>query len=153
MFNFHFDTVAGLLVVLIILGVISHNSAITISACILLIMQQTALAAALPWVTRHGLHIGIIILTIGVLSPLVSGKILLPELKELLTNWELLTAIAVGVFVAWLGGKGVSLMTLQPTLVAGLMIGTVIGVAFFKGIPVGPLIAAGILALCLDIIR
>ncbi|MEC0140976.1 DUF441 family protein, partial [Paenibacillus macerans] len=35
----------------------------------------------------------------------------------------------------------------QPTVVAGLLIGTVLGVAFFRGVPVGPLIAAGILSL------
>lgn len=112
-------------------------------------MQQTALATYLPWVMRNGLSIGIIILTIGVLSPLVAGKIQLPEVNELMTNWKLWMAIVVGIFVAWLGGKGVNLMTLQPALVTGLLIGTVIGVAFFKGIPVGPLIAAGILALIL----
>ena len=35
----------------------------------------------------------------------------------------------------------------QPVLVAGLLIGTIIGVSFLGGIPVGPLIAAGILAI------
>lgn len=153
MFNLHFDMVAGLLIVLIALGVISHNNAITISACVLLIMQQTALAAYIPWIVRHGLNIGIIILTIGVLSPLVSGKIQLPELSELVTNWKLLAAIVIGVFVAWLGGKGVNLMMGQPVLITGLLIGTVLGVTFFKGVPVGPLIAAGMLALILNIIE
>ena len=51
--------------------------------------------------------------------------------------------------VAWLAGKGVPLMGEQPILVTGLLIGTIIGVAFLGGIPVGPLIAAGILALLL----
>ncbi|MGV8429073.1 DUF441 family protein [Pseudomonas aeruginosa] len=41
------------------------------------------------------------------------------------------------------------LMGEQPILVTGLLIGTIIGVAFLGGIPVGPLIAAGILALLL----
>ena len=59
----------------------------------------------------------------------------------------MLLAIVVGVVVAWLAGKGVPLMGEQPVLVTGLMVGTIIGVAFLGGIPVGPLIAAGILAL------
>ena len=37
----------------------------------------------------------------------------------------------------------------QPRVVPGLIVGTVLGVAFLKGIPVGPLIAAGILSLFL----
>jgi uncharacterized membrane protein (DUF441 family) len=32
-------------------------------------------------------------------------------------------------------------------VIGGLLIGTVIGVAFFRGVPVGPLIAAGIVSL------
>lgn len=140
------NAVALLLVVLIVLGLISQNSAVTISAAVLLIMQQTLLSKYIPWVDQYGLKIGIIILTIGVLSPLVSGRISLPELSGLL-NWQMVLSIVAGVLVAWLGGRGVSLMGGQPVLVTGLLIGTVIGVAFFKGVPVGPLIAAGILSL------
>lgn len=36
-------------------------------------------------------------------------------------------------------------MTADPEVVASLMVGTIIGVVFFKGVPVGPLIASGIL--------
>ena len=41
-------------------------------------------------------------------------------------------AIAVGVIVSWLGGRGVTLMGSQPQLVAGLLVGTVLGVALFR---------------------
>lgn len=142
------NSVALLLVVLIVLGLVSQNSAVTISAAVLLIMQQTLLSKYLPFVDQYGLKIGIIILTIGVLAPLVSGRIAIPELAQFL-NWKMALAIVAGVIVAWLGGRGVSLMGGQPILVTGLLIGTVIGVAFLKGVPVGPLIAAGILSLVL----
>lgn len=59
----------------------------------------------------------------------------------------MIVAIIAGIVVAWLGGRGVTLMGNQPVLVTGLLIGTIIGVAFLKGVPVGPLIAAGILSL------
>lgn len=62
-------------------------------------------------------------------------------------NWKSLLAIVIGVLVSWLGSRGVSLMSNQPSTVAGLLVGTVLGVALFKGVPVGPLIAAGILSL------
>ena len=94
---------------------------------------------------KHGLQMGIIILTIGVLSPLVSGKIQIPPLSEFL-NFKMIAAVLIGIFVAWLAGRGVPLMSEQPVLVTGLLIGTVIGVAFVGGIPVGPLIAAGLLS-------
>ena len=146
--SLQFNIIALLLVILIILGLLSHNSAITISAAVLLIMQQTFLSSHIPLLEKYGVKIGIIILTIGVLSPLVSGKIQLPDLSGFL-SWKMALSISVGVLVAWLVGKGVPLMGEQPILVTGLLIGTIIGVAFLGGIPVGPLIAAGILALLL----
>lgn len=133
------------LVTLIFLGVISQNNSITISATVLLLMQQTALVQFVPLVEKHGLNIGIIFLTVGVLSPLVSGRVQVPPVAEFL-NFKIIASVFIGIFVAWLAGRGVFLMGQQPVLVAGLLIGTVIGVAFMGGIPVGPLIAAGILS-------
>ncbi|MFZ7308146.1 DUF441 domain-containing protein [Avibacterium avium] len=147
--SLQFNAIALLLVILILLGVLGNNSSITISATILLLMQQTFLAKYIPFMEKYGLNIGIIILTIGVLSPIISGKIPLPSINTLI-NWKMFLAIAVGVLVAWLGGRGVNLMGTQPTLLTGLLVGTILGVAFLGGIPVGPLIAAGILSLFLN---
>ncbi|AWI51822.1 DUF441 domain-containing protein [Actinobacillus porcitonsillarum] len=141
-----FNPIALFLVALILLGVLGNNNSITISATVLLLMQQTVLNKYIPHLEKYGLTLGIIILTIGVLSPIVSGKIALPNLATLL-NWKMLLAILAGISVAWLGGRGINLMGNQPILVTGLLIGTIIGVAFLKGVPVGPLIAAGILSL------
>ncbi len=138
--------VAVFLITLTLLGVLSNNSTLTISAALLLLIQQTALSAYLPFIEKNGVYVGIIVLTIGVLSPLVSGKIALPHITEL-ASLKMIGAIFIGIFVAWLAGRGVPLMTEQPTVVIGLMLGTIIGVAFLGGIPVGPLIAAGLLSL------
>lgn len=146
--SLQFNPIAIFLVVLIFLGVVGNNSSITISATVLLLMQQTFLAKYLPYMEKYGLNIGIIILTVGVLAPIISGKIQLPSFIALL-NWKMLLAIAIGILVAWFGGRGVGLLGTQPALITGLLIGTIIGVSFFGGIPVGPLIAAGILSLML----
>ena len=73
--SLQFNMIALLLVFLIVLGLMSQNSAITISAAVLLIMQQTLLSKYIPILEQYGIKIGIVILTIGVLAPLVSGKI------------------------------------------------------------------------------
>ena len=108
-------------------------------------MQQTALSQYLPLTEKYGVAIGIIFLTIGVLSPLVSGKIQFPGPAAFM-NFKMLAAVAIGILVAWIAGRGIPLMSTQPILVTGLLIGTIIGVAFLGGIPVGPLIAAGLLS-------
>lgn len=131
------------------LGIVSHNAAVAIAMLILLLLRLTPLGQFLPWAEKHALTVGLILLFVAVMAPLASGKIPVADLLRSFTQWKSALAILVGIGVAWLGGRGVTLMASQPGVVPGLMIGTVIGVAFFKGVPVGPLIAAGILALML----
>lgn len=139
----------NLLVLLILLGfgVFSRNTAIIIAIGVLIVIKLTPLAEFFPYIQQHGLNIGIIILTIGVLAPIASGKLSGESILKSFISIKSLLAIAVGLLVAWLGGRGVKLMTHQPDVVAGLLIGTVAGVALLRGVPVGPLIAAGILSL------
>lgn len=129
------------------LGIISKNSPITIAMVVLLLLRVLGLQQTFPWLEKYGLTVGIIVLTIGVMTPLASGKISLDTIGHSFLHWKSLAAIAIGILVAYLGGRGALLMGSQPTIVAGLLIGTVLGVALFKGVPVGPLIAAGILSL------
>ena len=143
----HLDLNLIVLLVLLAVGIFSHNSAVTIAAAVLIVFKITPLSEFFPLLQQHGLNIGVIILTIGVLTPIASGKIPGDEILKSFLHWKSLTAIAVGIFVAWLGGRGVTLMSNQPNIVAGLLIGTVAGVAVLRGVPVGPLIAAGILSL------
>ena len=143
----HLDVNLIVLLLLLVVGIFSHNSAVTIAAAVLIVFKITPLSEFFPLLQQHGLNIGIIILTIGVLTPIASGKIPGDVILKSFLHWKSLTAIAVGIFVAWLGGRGVTLMSHQPNIVAGLLIGTVAGVALLRGVPVGPLIAAGILSL------
>lgn len=131
------------------LGIISGNSTVTIAMVILLLLRVTQLQSLFPWIEKYGLTIGIIILTVGVMSPLASGSMSIDTILQSFLHWKSLLAVAVGMLVAYLGGRGAHLMTQSPTVVAGLLIGTVLGVALFRGVPVGPLIAAGILSLLL----
>ncbi|MHA2854689.1 DUF441 domain-containing protein [Paenibacillus lautus] len=141
------DVTSLILLAMAGLGIISSNSAVTIAMLTLLLIRVTGFQQAFPWLEKYGLTIGIIILTIGVMSPLASGKMSLQTIGESFLNWKSLLAIAVGMLVAYLGGRGATLMGSNPTVVAGLLVGTVLGVALFRGVPVGPLIAAGLLSL------
>ncbi|KUP26105.1 DUF441 domain-containing protein [Paenibacillus sp. DMB5] len=141
------DITSLLLLGLAALGIISSNSPVTIAMVVLLLLRVLGLQQTFPWLEKHGLTLGIIILTIGVMTPLASGKISLNTIWQSFFHWKSLAAIGIGMLVAYLGGRGAVLMGSQPTVVAGLLIGTVLGVALFKGVPVGPLIAAGLLSL------
>jgi len=57
----------------------------------------------------------------------------------------------MGILVAIFGKWGVDVLTRDPQMGVSVMVGTIIGVVVFKGIPVGPLIASGIFYLFLKI--
>ena len=98
----------NLLVLLVLLacGIFSHNTAVTIAAAVLIVLKITPLNELLPYVQQHGLNIGIIILTIGVLAPIASGKIPGDSILKSFLSWKSLLAIAIGLFVAWLVDVG-----------------------------------------------
>ena len=102
----HLNVIPLFLVLLILLGVLSNNGSITISATVLLLMQQTALSQYLPLAEKYGVAVGIIFLTIGVLSPLISGKIQIPSLTAFM-NFKMFAAIGIGILVAWIAGRGI----------------------------------------------
>lgn len=136
-----------ILIGLAVLSYFVHNNAVTLSILVLLAIKVTPLARFFPYVEKQGITLGIIILTVAVMAPLASGSLPASALLRSFANWKSIVAILVGIFVAWLGGRGVNFMSVQPSVIGGLLIGTVIGVAFFRGVPVGPLIAAGIVSL------
>lgn len=113
-----FDTTLLILLGLAALGFISHNTTVAISILVLIIVRVTPLNAFFPWVEKQGLTVGIIILTIGVMAPIASGTLPPSTLIHSFMNWKSLLAIAVGVFVSWLGGRGVSV---GPLIAAGII--------------------------------
>lgn len=120
-----FDVTLLILLGLAALGFISHNTTVAVSILVLIIVRVTPLSTFFPWIEKQGLSIGIIILTIGVMAPIASGTLPPSTLIHSFLNWKSLVAIAVGVIVSWLGGRGVTLMGSQPQLVAGLLVGAV----------------------------
>ncbi|WP_126426658.1 DUF441 domain-containing protein [Brevibacillus marinus] len=141
-----------ILLVLLALGILGGNTTIAIAICFLLMLRLLNLEGVFPYLEQYGLQVGIVVLTIGVLSPLASGKISVETMLQTLRSWQSLLAILVGAVVAYLGGRGATFMADSPLVVTGLMVGTIIGVAFFRGVPVGPLIAAGIVAFILQFV-
>lgn len=144
-----FDITFFILLALAGLCYVTHNNTVTFAVLLLLLFKLTPLSAYFPILNQYGLTIGIIMLTAAMMVPLADGSIGIKEILKSFITWQSLLAIVVGVLVSWLGSRGITLMKVDPTIVNGLIVGTLIGVAFFKGVPVGPLIAAGVLSLML----
>ncbi len=140
----------NLLVLFVILGcgIFVHNPTIWVSATALIIIKFLPNNQSIfSYIQQYGLNLGILLLTIAVIAPIASEQVSSKALMTSFASWRSLLAIAVGLLVTWLGARGVNLMKVDPNVVTGLMIGTVAGVVLFRGVAVGPLIAAGILSL------
>lgn len=117
------------------MGVFSQNNTIILATVLLIILKISPFGEMmLPYVDKYGISFGILILTIGVLAPIASGKLNSETILQSFISPKSLVAIMVGLLVAYLGGRGVKLMTNEPQVIEGLLIGTVLGVAFLRGV-------------------
>jgi uncharacterized membrane protein (DUF441 family) len=140
-----------LLVVLIIIGLVGRSHIITTAACVLLIIKLISLERFLPTIERRGLELGLLFLTMGVLVPFASEKISFKDVTSVFTSWPGILALLGGAVATYMNGKGLELLKIDPQLIVGLVIGSIFGIIFLRGIPVGPLMAAGITAFLLKL--
>ncbi len=140
-----------LLVLLIVIGLIGRSPIIATAASLLLILKLTHLERYFPSVERRGLEIGLLFLTIAVLVPFATGRITYKDILSVFTTPPGLFALIGGAVATYMNGKGLDLLKVDPQLLVGLVIGSIIGIVFMRGVPVGPLMAAGITAFLLKL--
>ncbi|MDA8213005.1 MAG: DUF441 domain-containing protein [Clostridia bacterium] len=140
------------LVSLILIGLIGKSSILATAACILLIMKLLNLQAFFPLVERRGLEIGLLFLMLAVLVPFAKGKISGNDILSSFTTLPGLFALLGGALATFMNKQGLTMLKLDPELMVGLVIGSIIGIIGFGGIPVGPLMAAGLTAFFLSVV-
>jgi uncharacterized membrane protein (DUF441 family) len=140
------------LLAMLFLGVIGENYLVSISSASLLLIRLLHLNALLPYLEGPGLRLGLTLLILSILTPFASGRITISDIIGAVTRPQGAAAILGGILGAYLGARGLTLLETHPESITGLVIGTIIGATFFKGIPVGPLVAAGMAALLADLL-
>jgi uncharacterized membrane protein (DUF441 family) len=141
------------LVTLIIIGLIGRSHIITTAACILLVIKLISLERFLPTIERRGLEIGLLFLTMGVLVPFANERISYRDILAVFSTWPGIIALIGGGIATYMNGKGLELLKIDPQMIVGLVIGSIFGIIFLRGIPVGPLMAAGITAMLLKVVQ
>lgn len=141
------------LVALIIIGLAGRSSIITTAACILLIIKLTHLDRYLPSIERRGIELGLLFLTLAVLVPFASGRVQPKDIVAAFSGWIGWVALAGGAIGAYLNSRGLDTLKMDPQLIVGIVVGSIVGVIFLRGIPVGPLMAAGLTAIFIKVIQ
>lgn len=143
----------ALLVTLLLIGIVARSNLIATAACVLLILKFTNLNLIFPLLEKRGLEVGLLFLLLAILVPVANEHITGKELLKTFTSLPGILAIIGGALATHLNGEGLQLLQIDPEIIFGLLIGSVIGIVFLGGIPVGPLMAAGLTALFLETIR
>jgi len=141
------------LIGLLIIGIAAKNQSLMIAVAFLLVLKVTGLGD--KWfsiIQQKGINWGVTIITIAVLIPIASGEIGFKQLQESLRSSYAWVALLSGIFVAIIASRGLHLLQNDPHITAALVFGTILAVALFKGIAVGPLIGAGIAYLAMKIV-
>ncbi|GAB6099520.1 DUF441 domain-containing protein [Halanaerocella petrolearia] len=134
------------LLIIAILGLIVKNDSLIISGVVLLVVRNLKLDGVMDLIDSYSVKIGIILIMLGVLTPLATGELKIEKLTEGLLDPLSLLGITMGIAVTQFTREGISLLETEPTITVNLVLGVIVGVAFFNGLPSGPLIASGITA-------
>ncbi|RJX28862.1 MAG: DUF441 domain-containing protein [Dethiobacter sp.] len=145
----------GFIFILIIffLGLVARSSSLTIAAGLLLLIKLLKIRSLLPLLEERGVELGLLFLMIAVLVPLALERVGVKEILLTFCSLPGILAIAGGIIATRLNGMGLNLLESQPQVILGLVIGSIIGIVFWKGVPVGPLMAGGVAAFFLYIIN
>jgi uncharacterized membrane protein (DUF441 family) len=133
------------------MGILGGSQIIAVSAAILILLQLVHLDLLLPFLEDRGLEIGLVFLVMSVLVPFASGNVSNSQALRTCFSLPGLIAVFSGIVATHLNGKGLEMLQVSPSIMIGLVLGSIVGVVAFKGIPVGPLMAGGIAALLLRI--
>ena len=136
-----------LLGIIVILSLLVKDYVLAGVACLLGVLLAVGQRTLLHLIQQYSFPIGIFFLMLFLLVPITSGKITSENVIKLITSPIGLGSILAGFTVSYIGGKGVGVLPMNPTILLGVLIGTLIAVIFTKGLPAGLIIAAGIIAI------
>jgi uncharacterized membrane protein (DUF441 family) len=139
-----------ILLVILAISILGKADSVAIATCLLLLIKLIKLDQYIfPLVEKKGVPLGLIFLIAAILIPLANGKIAAVNIKSVFTSWVGITALVLSLVTTYLSGLGLRYLTVEGhgDIMPSLIIGSVIAAAFFRGVPVGPFITSGILAL------
>ena len=138
--------------IVLLLSILGSNTSVAYAAAIVLVLKVLGLNSVLHTIGANGINWGIILLTVAILEPVATGDITVQNMIDSFKSPLGIVAVIAGILAAASGGYGVQLLKSTPEVVSALIIGTMAGVFFFKGIAVGPLIAGGFVYLIMHIL-
>ena len=142
------------LLLLLAIALVAKNQSLLFAVGFLIVIKAVGLDQKLfPVIQSKGINWGVTVITIAVLVPIATGDIGFKQLGEAMKSYYAWIAIGAGIAVALIAKNGLTLLENDPHITTALVIGTILAVALFGGVAVGPLIGAGIAYLAMQIVK
>ncbi|SCG82780.1 protein of unknown function DUF441 [Proteiniborus sp. DW1] len=145
-----------MLITILAIAIFGKANSVAVAVCILLIVKLLNLDQFIyPVIEKNGVSWGLILLTAAILIPIANGNVTVKNIKDVLASWIGITALILSFFTTYLSGLGLNYLTVQGNndVIPAMIFGSVLAAVFLGGVPVGPLITSGILALLVKIIK
>lgn len=139
-----------ILVAVLAISIIGKANSVAVATCILLFIKLINLDKYLfPVIDDYGMYLGLVLLIAAILIPIANEQITIMNIKNIFSSWIGIAALIISLFTTYLSGLGLQYLTVQGhgDVMPALILGAVIASAFLDGVPVGPLITSGMLAL------
>ncbi|AGB41446.1 putative membrane protein [Halobacteroides halobius DSM 5150] len=136
-----------LLTFVLALGLLAGSNLLVIASTILGLLKLFKLNFILNILDGRGIKLGLLFLLMAVLSPMASDKLGIKDIIDSYKSVLGLFALVSGILATQVVGVGINLLDSDPELVVGILLGSIVGIVFFNGVPVGPLLAGGLTAI------
>lgn len=139
-----------ILLLILAVAIFGKANSVAIATCVLLILKLIGLDRYLyPYIEKSGMTWGLILLIAAIMIPIANGSISAENIKNVFTSWVGIVALVLSFLTTYLSGQGLKYLTIEghSDVMPAMIIGAVAAAAFLGGVPVGPLITSGILAL------
>lgn len=133
-----------ILVILFILSLITKNKSLAFASLLIFLVSLSNNYKTINFIEKYFMDIGMIFLMIWMLVPLIKQNNTSAITISSLLSVKGIISFTAGIIVVVLASRGVNLLKGNTDTLAGVVIGSIVGVALLGGVPVGPLVASGI---------
>ena len=143
-----------ILTAILVVAVLGKANSVAVATCILLLVKLISIDQYIyPTIEKNGTFWGLVLLIAAILIPIANGNVSVSNMKSIFTSWIGISALLLSFLTTNLSGLGLNYLTIQghTDVIPALIFGAVVSAVFWGGVPVGPFITSGILALLIKL--
>ncbi|NFA60298.1 DUF441 domain-containing protein [Clostridium sporogenes] len=143
-----------ILLSILVVAIIGKANSVALASCMLLLIKLLNIEKSIfPMIEEKGVYYGLILIIAAILIPIANGEVTFVDIKNTFTSYLGIIALLLSLFTTYLSGLGLQYLTVNKhgDIMPAMILGSVLAASFLGGVPVGPLITSGILALVIKL--